>query len=218
MSHDQHNARRVSRRSPLSAFAATILLVSTAPPADGQTDPGPRTGVAAAGGPVAGLSTSQLAMFAQGQGTFQEVDNVADGLGPRFNADSCAACHAFPAVGGSSPKNNPQVNFANSRNQLPRFVRANGPVTEARFINKSDGTPDGGVHALFTIAGRPDQPANCNISQENFTNGSNISLRIPTPDLRTRTDRSNTRFRAGEQPRRHHQRQVLPRHSRETEP
>jgi CxxC motif-containing protein (DUF1111 family) len=146
-----------------------------------QTDPGPRSGPAAAGGPVPGLSTSQGALFLQSQTTFAEVDAVAEGLGPRFNADSCAACHAFPAVGGTSPRNNPQVNFANSRNSLPPFVRANGPVVEARFIRKQDGSPDGGVHALFTIDGRPDKPSGCNLVQENYSNSSNISLRIPTP-------------------------------------
>jgi CxxC motif-containing protein (DUF1111 family) len=73
------------------------------------------------------------------------------------------------------------VQFANSRNTLPSFIKANGPVREARFINNPDGTPDGGVHALFTIDGRPDKPSGCNLNQENFSNLSNISLRIPTP-------------------------------------
>jgi len=54
-------------------------------------------------------------------------------------------------------------------------------VVEARFIRKPDGSPDGGVHALFTIDGRPDKPSGCNLVQENFSNASNISLRIPTP-------------------------------------
>jgi CxxC motif-containing protein (DUF1111 family) len=73
------------------------------------------------------------------------------------------------------------VQFANSRNTLPSFITANGPVREARFIRNPDGTPDGGVHALFTINGRPDTPSGCNLNQENFSNTSNISLRIPTP-------------------------------------
>ena len=48
---------------------------------------------------------------------FMEVDSVSGtisgedgaGLGPTFNGNSCAQCHAFPAVGGSSPLTNPQV-------------------------------------------------------------------------------------------------------------
>ena len=42
---------------------------------------------------------------------FAEVESVSggiagengSGLGPTFNAKSCAACHAQPAVGGTSP-------------------------------------------------------------------------------------------------------------------
>jgi len=121
-------------------------------------------------------------MFLDGQTAFQEVEDVPNnGLGPRFNSNSCSSCHAFPAIGGTSPKSNPQVQFANSRNTLPPFITANGPVREARFIKNPDGTPDGGVHALFTIDGRPDRPSGCNLNQENFSNASNISLRIPTP-------------------------------------
>jgi CxxC motif-containing protein (DUF1111 family) len=121
-------------------------------------------------------------MFTDGQNRFQEVEDVRNnGLGPRFNSNSCSSCHAFPAVGGSSPRSNPQVQFANSRNTLPSFITANGPVREARFIKNPDGSPDGGVHTLFTIDGRPDTPGGCNLNQENFSNSSNISLRIPTP-------------------------------------
>ena len=38
--------------------------------------------------------------------------------------------------------------------RFPSFLSANGPVREARFVTNPDGTPDGGVHALFTITGR----------------------------------------------------------------
>ena len=144
-------------------------------------DPGPRSGVAGVGSPLAGLSAAQLAAFIDGQTRFQEVDAVTNGLGPRFNSNSCSSCHLQPAAGGSSPRTNPQVAFANWKNQLPSFIQANGPVREARFIKNSDGTPDGGVHGLFVIAGRPDSPQGCNISQEDFSNTSNISMRIPTP-------------------------------------
>jgi hypothetical protein len=33
---------------------------------------------------------------------FMEVDDIADGLGPIFNAASCGECHLVPIVGGSS--------------------------------------------------------------------------------------------------------------------
>lgn len=159
-------------------FAVATLFCSVV---GAQSDPGPRVGVAGAGGPLPGLSAMQAQLFKTGQGTFAEIDGVFEGLGPRFNSDSCASCHAFPAIGGASPVNNPQVAFANSRNVLPSFIQPKGPIRIARFVRNADGTPDGGVHALFTIDGRADTPSGCTLKQEDFSNPSNLSLRIPTP-------------------------------------
>ena len=149
-----------------------------------QTDPGPRGGAPAAGGPVTGLSTALTAAFNKGSDAFQEVEAVADGLGPRFNANSCGLCHSQPATGGTSPQSNPLFQFANSQNTIPSFITANGPVREARFVSNPDGTPDGGVHDLFTISGRSDAPAGCNLTQPNFPAQlarNNVIFRIPTP-------------------------------------
>ena len=41
-------------------------------------------------------------VFANDQATFEEVDGVDKGLGPTFNARSCAECHQTPVTGGSS--------------------------------------------------------------------------------------------------------------------
>ena len=173
--------RNTCARSAFTLRASSILLVSCLfTTANAQIDPGARADKAA-GDALSGISQQQLNLFNQAKSTFSEVDDVTSGLGPRFNADSCATCHAFPAVGGSSPASNPQVRFVNAKNALPPFVRANGPVVEARFISNPDGTRDGGVHALFTVDGRRDSPPGCSIPQENFSNAVNISLRIPTP-------------------------------------
>jgi len=160
----------------------TSWLITFPALTNAQTDPGPRAGPPAAGGQINGLNQNQAQAFLDGQTRFNEVEDVPNnGLGPRFNSNSCVSCHAQPAEGGSSPANNPQVEFANSRNSLPSFITASGPVREARFIRNSNGASDGSVHALFVITGRSDAPSGCNITQENFSNSSNISLRIPTP-------------------------------------
>src|SRR5580704_712200 len=77
-------------------------------------DPGVRGGLSGAGGPIAGLTPQQLTLFLTVQRTFNEVDSVlgtipgeaGSGLGPSFNMNSCAGCHAFPAVGGTGPQTN----------------------------------------------------------------------------------------------------------------
>ena len=130
-------------------------------------------------------------MFDAGKADFAEEEIVADGLGPRFNLDSCAGCHLQPAVGGSSPKVNPQVTVAKAfggLNHVPSFIKVDGPVREARFRYKPDGSRDGGVHALFVISGRVDGPdsdaSGCSIRQEDFeaeVARNNIVFRIPTP-------------------------------------
>ena len=68
-------------------------------------------------------------------------------------------------------------------NTIPPFITPNGPVREARFIRHRDGTLDGGVHNLFTIAGRTDAPG-CNLQQPDFAAelaANNVIFRIPTP-------------------------------------
>jgi hypothetical protein len=109
------------------------------------------------------------------------------GLGPRFNGESCAQCHAQPAIGGSSPFANPQVGAATHQgatNQIPFFVTSDGPVREARFPFTPDlRHADGGVHDLFTITGRSDA-AGCNLRQPDFqqaADAGNLIFRIPTP-------------------------------------
>src|SRR5262249_37576519 len=107
-------------------------------------------------------------------------------LGPRMNLDSCGGCHVHPAVGGSSPAVNPQVAFATKdggTDAVPPFVLLNGPVREARFVSNRNGTPDGGVHALFTITGR-DGADGCKLTQPDFATelaNRNVIFRIPTP-------------------------------------
>ena len=68
-----------------------------------------------------------------------------------------------------------------AQNYVPSFLTQYGPIREVRFQRKPDGTPDGGVHAIFTIAGRSDKPAGCSITQPNFSDAGNLSFRIPTP-------------------------------------
>lgn len=52
------------------------------------------------GAPLADITADQLAQFQEGKAVFQRVFEPNDGLGPLFNADSCAACHQKPVVGG----------------------------------------------------------------------------------------------------------------------
>ncbi len=178
----------------LVCFAGRELLA--------QDDPGPRPGPAAAGGSFPTLNANEQALFNQSLLRFQEIDSVSGGiageagvgLGPTFNGNSCAQCHAQPAIGGTSPGlaspqnsiQNPQVALATldgATNSVPSFITATGPVREARFVKNSNGSLDGGVHDLYTIAGRSDATG-CTLAQPDFAtalSSNNVIFRIPTP-------------------------------------
>ncbi len=183
----------------LALFGRTAMgqvpAVPDLPAVSSAKDPGVRGGSPGAGGPIRGLNTDERAFFSAGQDEFEEVQSVQGdaiipgtepGLGPRFNLDSCAGCHAQPATGGTSPLPNPQVEVATkagASNYVPFFVTSDGPVREARFKYKPNGARDGGVHGLFTIRGRQDAPG-CDIFQPDFAAeaaANNLILRIPTP-------------------------------------
>ena len=90
-------------------------------------DPGIRTGSVSAGAMLQGLTDLEQKAFGIGLEAFGEMASVQGtisdteaGLGPRFNLDSCAGCHTQPAVGGSSPAINPQVEVAKKRKGAQR--------------------------------------------------------------------------------------------------
>lgn len=138
-----------------------------------------------AGGPVPGLTDAELQLWIAGLGAFSDVEGVKDGLGPRFNLDNCLGCHSQPALGGTSPAVNPQVEMVTKfpGNRLPFFITAYGPTREARIVRDSQGNPDGGVAALFTITGHDDANG-CELTQPDFETEArrgNLIFRIPTP-------------------------------------
>lgn len=191
----------MNRRHLIVAVAGLALASINASPLHAQSDPGPRPGPAAAGSFYPSLGAKEQAFFNQAQLRFQEVDSVSggiagetgSGLGPTFNGNSCAQCHAQPTIGGSSPgiaspQNpipNPQVALATldgATNTVPEFITENGPVREARFIKTSTGALDGGVHDLYTITGRSDATG-CSLAQPDFAtalSGHNVIFRTPT--------------------------------------
>src|SRR5207253_8560508 len=86
--------------------------------------------------------------------------------------------------------------------KIPKFITSDGPIREARFVfatapsgegdreathgNGEQGREDldGGVHDLYTITGRTDAPAGCNLKQPDFATElakNNVVFRIPTP-------------------------------------
>jgi CxxC motif-containing protein (DUF1111 family) len=183
----------------LCCFAQTASVGSSS----GPTDPGVQTANRGTGATIINPANDPngfTAFFQDGQTRFQAVESVSNsaagnnGLGPRFNANQCSACHAQPAVGGSGPAVNPQFKFVTNGvapgNTMPDFITANGPTREVRFPffmnangSVNTGAPNGGVETIFTVTGRSDA-GGCRLQQPNYEAAeaaNNIIFRIPTP-------------------------------------
>ena len=73
-------------------------------------------------------------------------------------------------------------------NAVPSFITQYGPIREVRFASKPNGTPDGGVHQLFTVVGRSD------VFPQGQTNTCTIQA-LPPTDFETQYKNGNLRFR-----------------------
>ncbi|MFY9949583.1 MAG: di-heme oxidoredictase family protein [Candidatus Sulfotelmatobacter sp.] len=187
-----------------SGFTLALLFLTGA--AFAQTDPGVQSGNRGTGAALSSVLSNSpsgiLAFFTDGQARFQEVEAVSgganNGLGPRFNSNSCSSCHAQPALGGTGAATNPEFAFPSDGvapgNTVPSFITATGPTREARFpfffnsngsVNTSE--PNGGVEDLYTVTGRSDAgtcTSSTALPQPSFATAvaaNNIIFRIPTP-------------------------------------
>ena len=78
----------------IAAAAGMFIAVAQSAPA--------QVGGARFGDPLPGSSRPSSSASALGLDDFVEVETAEEGLGPAFNATSCAVCHNVPAIGGIS--------------------------------------------------------------------------------------------------------------------
>ncbi len=128
----------------LSSCLLCALLLS------GQSTP-----VNIPGGPLAGISATELELFRIGLADFKSVESADDGLGPAFNGTSCAVCHSIPSVGGVSAMTEIRGGY---RDEDGKFHELNG----------------GTLYHLFSI---PDHRCQVQIPPE----ANVIARRAPTP-------------------------------------
>ena len=185
---------------PWNVLAATLCIGLVALLSTGtlqaQHDPGPRAGTPVVGGPYPTLNAAEQAIFVNGLGQFTEVNDSV----PRVNGNGGLGPGLTPMVAplvilSQSRLEQVPVQLARKcRNRILRLLldylagaRKHYPIVyyaetaqyeKLRFVRYSDGTLDGGVHDLFSIAGRTDAPG-CNLPQPNFAaqlNANNVDL------------------------------------------
>ncbi|HEX8285651.1 MAG TPA: di-heme oxidoredictase family protein [Pyrinomonadaceae bacterium] len=96
---------RILKLSVVTAFVMALAL-ATASRSGVQSQTTSEAPAAFDNHPVpgffAGTTAQQQAEFDGVKAAFEEVDVIADGLGPVYNAQSCAECHQNPVTGGIS--------------------------------------------------------------------------------------------------------------------
>lgn len=100
----------MTRLSPV--FLVAALVAASACDRDAPTAPQSDAAFAGAvdlfpgalGRPLGLLSFDQRRLFQRGRAVFATVFTPATGLGPLFNANSCATCHTAPVPGGVGPQ------------------------------------------------------------------------------------------------------------------
>lgn len=116
---------------------------------DGLLPPGaPLPAVGEYGGPARALSVDEEEVFLAGRALFDRELGRSHGLGgPRFNGDSCRACHFDPVIGGAGPRG---VN-----------VMRHGVLNDdGEFVPPSLGTVLHKSTMLFGNVNRPEPEAN----------------------------------------------------------
>lgn len=99
---DAYRALKQAERGELLAFLRSLG-------GDNQTSAGllapdaPLLPDDALGAPRATLDDEERARFLRGRALFDRDHGESMGLGPRFNGDSCRACHFDPVIGGGGP-------------------------------------------------------------------------------------------------------------------
>ncbi len=100
-----------TRRTALLLAASTALALTACrhtssggsePPINPGPDPEPTPTRTALGDPLPGLTPTELAAFERGRVLFSKRFTPSEGVGPLYNATSCASCHSTPEPGGGA--------------------------------------------------------------------------------------------------------------------
>src|ERR1700730_935454 len=123
--------RRLLQVLALSLFAAALALpMWMSRPGEGQAATEAPTGFDTLTNDSVGTLANQATHDAD-RATFEERDDVVKGLGPLYNAQSCAECHNNPVTGGISQVSELR---AGHEDAFGNFI----PATLT--INEADGT------------------------------------------------------------------------------
>ncbi len=127
------------------------------------------------GDPLPGLTREQRGAFKLGQAEFERVFVPETGLGPAFNAESCAECHESPVAGGPGDEIEIHVSaFLPDGSFCDPLVQKGGPVIQQRV------TP--ALKAALGIDGEPLPPEATGIARRTTPDVFGFGLLDAVPD------------------------------------
>jgi CxxC motif-containing protein (DUF1111 family) len=98
------------------------------------TQPLPAQSAAAKfGDPLPGLLPAEFERFRIGLDDFVEVETAEEGLGPAFNAASCAVCHNVPAIGGTSLVSEIRAAYRDEQGRIHKLTTPDGSELDTLF-------------------------------------------------------------------------------------
>jgi CxxC motif-containing protein (DUF1111 family) len=113
-------------RAPYVVAAAFCALIIAARPSAQVS--GPRFG-----DPLPGLLPAEFERFRVGLDDFVEVETAEEGLGPAFNAASCAVCHNVPAIGGTSLVSEVRAAYRDESGQIHKLTAPDGTELDTLY-------------------------------------------------------------------------------------
>jgi CxxC motif-containing protein (DUF1111 family) len=115
----------MTRASYVVAAAFCALIIAARPSAQVS---GPRFG-----DPLPGLLPAEFERFRVGLDDFVEVETAEEGLGPAFNAASCAVCHNVPAIGGTSLVSEVRAAYRDESGQIHKLTAPDGTELDTLY-------------------------------------------------------------------------------------
>src|SRR5215471_1476323 len=139
----------MKRSMTIAVFSVGLFAAAcaAAPPADPARPPTQAPPSAPTGFDSASNGVTDDATHKADQDKFDEIELIADGLGPLYNAQSCRECHQNPVSGGPSQVNELRVGHVgrNGKFENPSIPIADGKgvITGRTLVNDRAICPNG---------------------------------------------------------------------------
>ena len=125
--------RLVRVEAGLARWAAAVCAAGLAVVVLSRADPSAQQPVQP-GDSLPGISPAEFEDFRLGLEDFLEVETAEEGLGPAYNATSCAGCHNVPAVGGIAPVTTVRAGIQDADGSFRDFDSTRGSLFQVTSI------------------------------------------------------------------------------------